>query len=216
LLGLAEKASNAYLELIRISSTCNFGPDLFQLAPYVNSRLNFLGVLLRRVLEESCVTLPLEVRHNTIDQVDRRTLVERYRSNALVCQLRGDGRRSNGRLRRNRRAHLGTGTRRILARVELLLLVALEGRRQRNRDEGQARNGTQKPSHGSKNRAVEVIGDEYTTHALPSTRGFRLCFIPTRGRAHDARTMMVPAGKTRQTSLLPSSALPRELIIAAS
>jgi hypothetical protein len=66
LLKISRKPSTAYLELIRISPTCNFGPDLFQLAPDINCRLHLVGVLLRRVLEESRVTLPPEVGHDTI------------------------------------------------------------------------------------------------------------------------------------------------------
>jgi hypothetical protein len=66
----------AYLKLVLVLSADNLSADLLQLAPDVDSRLDLLGVLHRRILQEGSVTLPLEVWHNTIDQGQSSSLVE--------------------------------------------------------------------------------------------------------------------------------------------
>jgi hypothetical protein len=81
----------AYLEFVLVLSTNNLGANLLQITPDIDSRLDLLGVLRRRVLQEYSIALPLEVWNNTIDQGQSSRLVEWYGCDALVRQLGGNG-----------------------------------------------------------------------------------------------------------------------------
>jgi hypothetical protein len=118
-----------------IISSHNLGSNVCEATPDIDRSLHLLGILLWRVLQPNSVALPLEVRHDTIDQGQRTRLVEWSGCEALVCQLRRHSRRCDRALRCDSSAH-----RRARATA---IVTSLERRGESDRRKRQTREGVE-------------------------------------------------------------------------